>query len=177
MDLMREVASAIEPYVTQYGVWAVFVVIYLESLGAPLPGETLLVTASLLAQRGDLDLVHLSAAVLIGAVLGDSTGYLIGRSGGRPLLRRWGHLVKLTPERLDRFEAMFRERGAYLVFAARFIVVLRQLNGLVAGSMAMPFPRFLLANVLGAAAWTATWTLGPYFLADVVDFEALVKRI
>jgi membrane protein DedA with SNARE-associated domain len=175
MELIHEAASAIEPFVMRYGVLAVFVVIYFESLGAPLPGETLLVTASLLAQRGDMDPVRLAAAVLVGAVAGDSTGYLIGRVGGRPLLQRYGHVVALTPERLDRFEAMFRRRGAILVVLARFVVVLRQLNGLVAGSMAMPFPRFLAANVLGAAAWTATWIAGPYLLADIVDFRSMTR--
>jgi membrane protein DedA with SNARE-associated domain len=177
MELMRETAAFIEPYIVLYGVVAVFCVIFLESLGAPLPGESMLVAASLLAERGDLSLPHLAAAVFAGAVLGDSTGYLIGRLGGRPLLQRYGPLVKLTPERLERFEDLFRRRGAFIVAGARFVVVLRQLNGLVAGSMAMPWPHFVLANVVGAAAWTAVWTVGPFAYADLIQVEGLFKRL
>ncbi|UEB22075.1 VTT domain-containing protein [Bordetella holmesii] len=80
---------------------------------------------------------------------------------------RYGHLVKITPERLAALEEQFRKRGLYLVMGARFVVVLRQLNGLIAGSAGMPFHRFLAANVVGALAWTAVWGAGPYLAADV----------
>ncbi|AHV92472.1 hypothetical protein D554_0504 [Bordetella holmesii 30539] len=85
----------------------------------------------------------------------------------RRLLVRYGHLVKITPERLAALEEQFRKRGLYLVMGARFVVVLRQLNGLIAGSAGMPFHRFLAANVVGALAWTAVWGAGPYLAADV----------
>ena len=98
---------------------------------------------------------------------GDTTGYVIGRFGGSRLLRRYGALVKLTPERLDRLEALFRRRGAFIVLTARFVVILRQLNGLVAGSVLMPWPLFFGANLVGAAAWTACWTIGPYYLGSL----------
>ena len=95
--------------------------------------------------------------------LGRQHGYAIGRVGGRPLLQRYGWLVKLTPARLARLESLFRRKGSIIVVGARFVVLLRQLNGLVAGSVAMPWRRFVAANVLGAALWTAAWVLGPYF--------------
>lgn len=154
----------IQHYIAAYGSLAVFVVIYLESMGAPLPGETLVIATSALAANGTISLTVALIAIFCGAVLGDSTGYAIGHYGGSRLLRRFGSYVKLTPERLDRLERLFKRRGAYIVATARFVVVLRQLNGLVAGAVHMPWWRFLIANVVGAALWTAAWGLGPYVI-------------
>jgi membrane protein DedA with SNARE-associated domain len=83
------------------------------------------------------------------------------------LLRRYGWIVKLTPERQLKLETLFRRHGPIIVVGARFLVVLRQLNGLVAGAVAMPWPRFLLANIAGAAVWAALWSFGPYFFGDL----------
>jgi membrane protein DedA with SNARE-associated domain len=99
--------------------------------------------------------------------LGDSTGFLIGHFGGRRLLLRWGPLIGLTPARLVEVERIARSRGFFMVLGARFVVVLRQLNGLVAGSVAMPWLHFVVANTLGAALWAGLWTLGPYYFADL----------
>lgn len=164
--MFHEAVSIIEPYVKEYGLIAIFIIIYLESLGAPLPGETALIGASALAARGDFHIGQLFLGIWFAAVAGDTTGYLIGRFGGSALLRRYGGLVKLTPERLAKLEALFQRRGAWIVVTARFVVVLRQLNGLVAGSVLMPFHSFLAANIVGAAAWTGCWTFGPYYLGS-----------
>ncbi|AUL48256.1 hypothetical protein BBB39_16735 [Bordetella trematum] len=150
-----------------YGAWALFACLYLESMGAPVPGESAVVLASLLASHGEMSLPVLLLAVFCGAVLGDCTGYAIGRFGGQRLLRRYGHLVKLTPQRLDTLQAQFSKRGVYIVMGARFVVVLRQLNGLLAGSGGMPFGRFLAANMVGALAWTLVWGAGPYLASEV----------
>jgi membrane protein DedA with SNARE-associated domain len=157
----------IGPYVTAYGALALFVILYFESFGAPLPGETALITASLLAAAGELSVVSVFISAWFAAVLGDSTGYAIGRYGGRPLLEKYGSKVKLTPERLDWIEGLFRARGAFIVITARFVVILRQLNGLVAGSMLMPWHKFVAANIVGAAVWVSVWCLGPYYFADM----------
>ncbi|PSH69203.1 DedA family protein [Phyllobacterium brassicacearum] len=167
VEFLHNSASFIEPYIQQYGLYAIFVIVYLESLGAPLPGESALVASSLLAVRGDLAVTNLFFTVWAAAVLGDSTGYAIGHFGGRPLLQRYGWLVKLTPERLEELEQLFRRRGAIIVFSARFVVVLRQLNGLVAGSVGMPWHSFILANILGAGLWAAVWSFGPYFFGGM----------
>ena len=82
------------------------------------------------------------------------------------LLQRFGPHLGLTAARLQNLEAQFHKWGALLVMAARFIVILRQLNGLVAGAMAMPWFRFVAANVIGAILWIALWTLGPYFFTE-----------
>jgi membrane protein DedA with SNARE-associated domain len=168
LSFLHDAWSAIGTYLHQYGLLTLFIIIYFESLGVPLPGESALVSASLLASRQDLAIADVCLVVWVAAVLGDFTGYLIGRFGGRPILERYGWLVKLTPERLHKLEEVFRVRGALIVVTARFFVILRQLNGLVAGSMDMPWFRFVIANMIGAALWVGAWGLGPYFFGDFV---------
>ncbi len=173
MHWMHDGIALIEPYVAAYGAFAVFVIIYFESLGAPLPGESLLVAVSAIAAHGDVNLVHALLAAFAGAVLGDSTGYAIGHFGGRPLLLRYGGYVKLTPERLGELERLFRSKGMWIVMGARFVAILRQLNGLIAGSVAMPWPHFLVANAIGAVAWVLVWGLGPYLAVD--SFRTILR--
>lgn len=166
MHWMQDSLALIEPYIESYGSFAIFVIIYFEALGAPLPGESALVAIAALATRGDIDLAHALIGAFCGAVLGDSTGYAIGHFGGRPLLLRFGGWIKLTPERLAKLESLFRSKGFWIVMTARFFAILRQLNGLIAGTVAMPFPRFLAANIIGAAAWVLVWGVGPYVAVD-----------
>ena len=167
MQFFQDLLPLIDKYVAAYGAVAIFVVVYFESFGAPLPGETGVIAAGLLAARGDISIVAVFLAVYCGAVLGDSTGYLIGRYGGRRLLERFGPYVKLTPERLAAFEARFARQGFYLVMIARFLPVLRQFNGLLAGSMNMPWHTFIVAQMIGALLWTSVYALGPYFFTEL----------
>src|SRR4051812_22721906 len=111
MEILQDLLPLIDKYVTAYGAIVIFVVVYLESFGAPLPGETGVIATALLAVRGDISIVAAYLAVFSAAVLGDSTGYLVGRFGGRRLLERFGPYVKLTPERLKAFEDRFAKQG------------------------------------------------------------------
>lgn len=158
----------IEPYIAAYGSLALFLIIYLESMGAPVPGESLVVGSSVLAANGYVELVPALLAIYCGAVLGDLTGYGIGRFGGRRLLLRYGSLIRITPKRVAEFEKMFGTRDFYIVLVARFFIILRQLNGLIAGSVKMPWPRFMAANMLGAALWTLAWGTGPYIFSRLI---------
>lgn len=158
----------IEQAIASYGVFALFIIVYFESFGAPLPGESAVIGSSLLALHGTMNIDAVIIAVFVAAVLGDTTGYFIGKYGGRKLLLRFGHFVKLTPERLDYFEKQFETKGIYVVATARFVVILRQLNGIIAGSMNMKFWHFLAANMVGALGWTLVWGLGPYLTAGVL---------
>lgn len=162
------ILGAIEPYIAAYGVGALFVIIYLESLGAPLPGESAVIAASTLAAAGEISLAHALIAIFAGAVLGDSTGYGIGRYGGHRLLTKYGPRFKLTNERLANLEALFKTRGIYIVMTARFVVILRQFNGIIAGSVRMKWLQFLPANIAGAALWTLAWGAGPYLMINFV---------
>jgi len=163
---LEHALSVIEPWITAYGAFALFATIYLESFGAPLPGESALLSASVLAARGDLSIVAVVVAAWSAAVLGDTTGYFIGRFGGWPLLTRFGPRIGLTKERFDLVAAQVRRHGFLVVMFARFVFGLRQLNGLAAGSLSMPPMRFLPANIIGAGLWVGAWVLGPYAFAD-----------
>jgi membrane protein DedA with SNARE-associated domain len=164
---LHEGWALFEPYLKTYGAIAIFVMVYLESLGSPVPGETGVIAASLLASKGELSILTLYPAVLFAAILGDFTGYLIGRVGGRAVLQKFGPYIGLTPAVLSTIESRFQQGGLWIVTFARFVPVLRQLNGLVAGSLGLPWHLFLMAQSLGALMWTSLYCLGPYFFSEL----------
>jgi membrane protein DedA with SNARE-associated domain len=124
----------------------------------------MLIAGAVLASQGSLRIVPLMMTAWIAAVLGDNIGYAIGRFGGRQLILRHGRRLGITSERLDRVERIFARFGASVVLFARFFVLLRQLNGLVAGSLGMAWWRFALFNGAGGALWVTAWALGVYAL-------------
>src|ERR1700749_3223346 len=148
------------PPLTVYGM--VGAVVGVESLGIPLPGEIVLVSAALLSSRHELAVnpVGVGAAAVIGPVIGDSTGYAIGRPLGLPLFDRLG---RRFPHHFGPGHVMFAERlfdrwGARAVFFGRFIALLRIFAGPLAGALKMRYARFLLANVSGALCWAGGTT-------------------
>jgi membrane protein DedA with SNARE-associated domain len=140
-----------------FGYWAVLVLVMIEDFGIPVPGETVLIAASVYAGVGRLNVVLVGLIGFAAAVAGDNIGFAIGHFGGRALVLRWGRYIRLTEERLDKAEAFFNRHGAWIITIARFIEVLRQANGIVAGITGMRWPRFLAFNALGAALWVGTW--------------------
>jgi membrane protein DedA with SNARE-associated domain len=134
----------------------------LESLGAPVPGESAVIFASAAAAAGKLDIRAVAAAAFAGAVLGDNIGYLIGRKLGRPVILRYGRHVGVGEAQLDRAERIARRHGPAMVVVARFVVLLRQLNGIVAGTTGMHWATFGIANAVGAALWVGVWTTLAY---------------
>ena len=148
-----QLLGTLEPWIHHYGVAAVFVILTLESFGVPLPGESLLIAAAVMAGRGEMSFPGLVLSAWAGAVIGDNIGYVVGRKLGRTLLSRYGAKIGLTPERLCRVEAAFRHYGPAVVVFARFFNLLRQLNGVVAGAMKMNWRPFLAFNALGGALW------------------------
>jgi membrane protein DedA with SNARE-associated domain len=167
------IAHHLETLVSHYGVAALFVSVMLESIGAPLPGESAVILASTAAAAGKLDIYAVAAAAFLAAVAGDNIGYLLGRKLGRPVITRYGARFGLTDAAFDRVEAVARKHGPLMVVAARFVVVLRQLNGIVAGTTGMSWPVFLVANAAGAALWVALWTTLAYKFGhstDIVPF-------
>ena len=155
--------------VQHHGFWVVGAVIFFESMGVPLPGESLLIAAALYAATtGDITIEHVVAASALGAVLGDNAGYLIGRRIGPPVLARYGPRVGLTldRQRLGRF--LFLRHGGKVVFFGRFIAFLRTFAALLAGANHMPWGRFLLWNALGGVFWTCLYGFGAYLLGNQV---------
>jgi len=140
-----------------YGLWAVLLFVLIEDFGIPVPGETILIAASVYAGTGRLNVVAVAAVGFIAAVTGDNIGFAIGHFGGRALALRWGRYVFLTEERLDKAASFFDRHGAWIITVARFVEGLRQANGIVAGITGMRWLRFLIFNALGAALWVGTW--------------------
>jgi membrane protein DedA with SNARE-associated domain len=148
-----------------YGNVVVAVVVGLECLGLPLPGETILIAAAVYAgttHQLNILLVVLSAAV--GAILGQMIAYGIGQTFGYRLLRRHGWRIGMTNRRLAYGRALFRRHGEKVVVISRFVVVLRTLAGLLAGANRMRWTSFMIANVAGAVAWSAIYGVGAYYL-------------
>jgi len=168
----------IDHYLQHYGSWAVAVAILLEDFGLPTPGESLLVAGAVAAAAGKLNFYGLLGLAFAGAVIGDNIGYGIGRAGGHRLIARYGARVGITDERLKRVEAFFDRYGGWVIVFARFVVLLRQLNGIVAGTLEMHWLHFLVLNALGAALWVGFWgilayTLGKGVHTYVHEFHAL----
>jgi membrane protein DedA with SNARE-associated domain len=142
----------------RYGYLAVVGMIMVESFGIPAPGQTMLIVAGACAATGRLDLAAVIALAVLAAIAGDCLAYLLGRTGGRPLVLRLGRYVWLTEKRLVRVEDLFRRHGRKIVVVARFVDGLRQVNGVVAGVVRMPFGRFLGWDALAAALWAAVFS-------------------
>ncbi|MFI5618552.1 DedA family protein [Streptomyces sp. NPDC051567] len=147
-------------------------VIGLESLGIPLPGEIILVSSALLAsQHGEIDPVVLALCAIGGAIAGDSIGYAIGRRGGKPLLERLGRRFPrhFGPEHVALAERSFDRWGMWAVFFGRFVALLRIFAGPLAGVLHMPYWRFLTANVLGGILWAGGTTAVIYSVGVVAE--------
>lgn len=147
-------------------------VIGLESLGIPLPGEIVLVSAALLSSRQlGIDPMWVAICGSVGAIVGDSIGYVIGRKGGKRLFDWAGRKFPkhFGPEHIANAERIFARRGVWAVFFGRFVAVLRILCGPLAGSLHMRYPKFLAANALGGIVWAAGTTYAVYYLGVVAE--------
>jgi membrane protein DedA with SNARE-associated domain len=149
----------------RYGYAVVFVGVFLENAGLPVPGETALLAGAALSRSGALFLPWVIATAIAGAIFGDNIGFLIGRRGGRALLDRFGSKLGLTPDRLVEFDRFFDKHGAKTVLIARFVTGLRVVGAVLAGASGLPWGRFLLYNATGAVAWATTFGAVGYFLA------------
>jgi membrane protein DedA with SNARE-associated domain len=157
------VFASLAPVLDRYGYLAVGGFVLLEDFGVPTPGETIMIAAALYAGAGKLSIVAVVVIAWVAAVVGDNLGYAIGDFGGRPLVGRYGRYVFITEERLDKAGRFFERHGGKVVVVARFIEGLRQLNGIVAGTSAMTWRRFLVFNMIGAALWVGLWCAVGYF--------------
>ena len=145
--------SSVVRLVESYGYAVVFLFVAIESLGIPLPGETVLVTAGALAALGHLSIWWVIAIAAAGGIVGDAAGYWIGRLGGIALIKRYGRIVHFDEHKLERVRAFFNKHGSKAVFFGRFIALLRTWAALLAGTAEMPYRVFTLYNVLGGITW------------------------
>lgn len=160
------------------GYLLLFVLVGLESLGIPLPGETALVSAAAYAARGHLDIYVVIATAAGAAIIGDNGGYWIGRKGGIALVRRYGRFVHLKEAHLDRARTFFERHGPKTVFIGRFIAILRTWAAVLAGAGCMRYGKFTLYNALGGVIWAAMFgTLGYLFGRNLPALEQGIGRV
>jgi membrane protein DedA with SNARE-associated domain len=176
--MLQHYLDIARPYLDQYGYWAVFGLVMVESFGVPAPGQSILMAGALLASHGNLHIELLLLCAWSAAIVGDNIGYSIGRYGGRKLVLQHGRHLGLRAQHLQRVEQFFAHYGGGIIIAARFFDLLRQLNGIVAGLSKMPWPHFLFFNTLGATLWVGLWGGGVYFLGHHMDRPlVLFKRL
>ncbi|HVI13820.1 MAG TPA: DedA family protein [Pseudolabrys sp.] len=170
MEDIGQLIAGLENIVRHYGAFAVTPILAIEAIGAPVPGESLLIFASVLAGRGEMSLPALLIFAWVGSVIGDNLGFLIGRKLGRKTVLRYGAKVGLTNERFSKIEITYVRYGSATVLFARFFSILRQLNGIVAGILGMSWWRFVLFDAVGAALWVAVWVFLPAYFSEHLAF-------
>jgi membrane protein DedA with SNARE-associated domain len=143
----------------QYGYLFIAVFLFIESIGIPIPGESALVTAAALAGAGKLNIYGVFIAALFGTITGGMTGYWIGQRGGQAVVLRFGRVLRVNEQRLERARVFFEKHGASALIVGRFIAVVRSFLGIFAGVAAMPERRFAIYNALGGLIWSLTFTL------------------
>jgi membrane protein DedA with SNARE-associated domain len=148
-----------------YGYGVLFLIVFAENVGLPVPGETMVLAAGMLASRPEASLTVLGVILvtIAAAVLGDNLGFWLGRRWARGRIERGGRFLFLTPGALEVVEGYFHHYGSLTVFFARFVTGLRVVAALAAGTSTMPWPRFLAANSGGAIAWATCMTLLGFF--------------
>ena len=149
--------------VHHYGLFALFLIVMLESGGVPLPGETALIAAAIFASNGHLNIVEVIAVAAAAAIIGDNLGYWIGRTWGRKLLERLGPIRRWSEPGLEWSERFFERHGGKTVFIGRFVALLRVTAAWLAGISRMPWWRFFLWNATGGIFWAILVGLVAYY--------------
>jgi membrane protein DedA with SNARE-associated domain len=168
--------------IEHWGYSAVFAAVILGNLGLPVPEEGILVLAGYLVWTRQLRLSSVLILGVLAAIIGDNVGYWFGRRYGQTTIQRYGHRILVTPAKLEKAKRFVTRFGSYGVFFARFVPGLRFMAGPLAGSLALPFPRFFMANSLGASAYVpicvATgYLLGPSINDTAKNMATLIGRV
>ena len=160
----------IDGWLESYGYLVVFLLVMLESIGLPVPGETALIGAALYAgSTGKLEIWGVIAVAIAGAIIGDNIGFSIGRYGGAKLLLRHGHRIGLHEGRLKIGIWLFRRHGGKVVFWGRFVSILRTYAAFLAGTNQMAWGRFLVFNAAGAVVWATAFGVAYYVFGSALQ--------
>lgn len=152
--------QSLEGPLDHYGYWAIALLLLLENIGVPVvPGELSLIAGAIFAGTGraGLNVVVVGVVAAVTSFVGAEIGYLIGRFAGRELVLHYGKYVLIKPHHLDRAEGIVSRYGGIVVVVARYIVGLREANGIIAGITQMRWHTFTFFNAIGACAWVGTW--------------------
>jgi membrane protein DedA with SNARE-associated domain len=154
---------------TTYGYAAVFAFVGIESLGIPVPGETMLVAAGTYAgATHKLSIWGIFLAAAAGAIVGDNIGFWIGDKGGYRLLLRYGRYIRFDETKMKIGRYIFDRQGTKVVFFGRFVSVLRTYAAFLAGTSRMAWPKFLVSNAAGAIVWAAVYAFGSYVAGNTL---------
>lgn len=160
----------IDAWLESYGYLVVFLLVLIESIGVPVPGETALIGAALYAgSTHKLEIWAVILAAIAGAIVGDNIGFSIGRYGGARILLRHGHRIGLHEGRLKIGIWLFRRHGGKVVFWGRFVSVLRTYAAFLAGTNRMAWPRFLVFNAAGAIVWATFFGVVYYVFGSAIQ--------
>ena len=153
-----------------YGLLVVAGLIGLECVGLPFPGETVLIVASVIAgTKHDLNIASVILTAAGASIIGRMIGYVIGREFGYWLLLRYGGYLWITESRIKLGQYLFLRHGGKIILLAQFLPVLRSIAGILAGANRMPWPRFMLTNIIGAFLWATLYGLTAYSLGRQVE--------
>src|SRR6266702_6858605 len=159
----------LQQLVSAHGYWAVALIVGLESMGLPLPGETILVLAAIYAAtEPSFNIGVVIAVAAFGAIVGDNAGYWLGLRYGYALLLRYGERIGMFEARIKLGQYLYLKHGAKVVFLGRFVALLRILAAFLAGVNRMPWRAFLMANASGGMIWAAVFGIGGYFFGKLL---------
>lgn len=169
------VADTVSQVIRDLGLLGLVALMFVENVFPPIPSEVVLPLAGFFVGRGELSFVGVLAAATLGSVLGSIFLYELARYGGRPFVLRYGSILRVQPEDLDRADAWFERRGPVIVLVGRCIPGVRSLVSLPAGTLKMPRFQYIALTLVGSLAWNAAligagWILGEEWdrVSDVV---------
>src|SRR5579859_2636077 len=170
--------ASLQHLLDTWGYVAVLLFVGIESMGIPFPGETMLITAAAYAGAGHLQIPLVIGAATLGAIMGDNLGYIIGRTGGRSIVERYGKYVRLDQGKLEAAERFFRQHGDKTVFFGRFVAVLRAWAAFLAGLNRMHWAKFFVFNAAGGIVWSVLYgTLAFYLGKNLPLLQKIVSAI
>jgi membrane-associated protein len=162
------------------GLLGLIVIVFAETglmIGFFLPGDSLLITAGLFAYKGDLNIWTLNIALVLAAIIGDATGYYIGRRTGKALYNRPNSLL-FRREHLIKTHEFYEKHGGKTIIIARFMPIVRTFAPVVAGAAEMTYRNFAIYNIIGGLLWVLSMTLTGYFLAAAVpDIDKQIHKV
>jgi membrane protein DedA with SNARE-associated domain len=178
MPVSWHVSLHLHHLIARYGYAVVALFVGGESVGVPVPGESVLLTAAAFAGRGHLSIIGVIIASVAGIICGGSGGYWIGRTAGQRVVVRYGRWAGITPERLDHTRQFFARYGARAVVVGRFIPIVRILASIVAGISDMAFAEFSVYNAIAGIIWSVLFgLLGFEFARDLPRLENRVGEV
>jgi membrane protein DedA with SNARE-associated domain len=168
-------------FVRDYGLIIVFLTVALETSGVPLPGETAIIAAAILASQGHYAIGWVIVVASVAAIVGDNVGYWLGRWLGRSFLQSYGVVRRFSNRVLPPAERFFERHGGKAIFLARWFSGFRIAGAWLAGFAHMPWWRFFLWNAAGGIAWALSVSLIAYYsgraAADAIAHYGLVAAI